>query len=113
MRYFLVKFGPGPAWQKDADVYGQALDGHLEYINLLYSVGIVLMAGPFADGSGGMTIVQFASLAEAETLMAADPAVRDGVLRPDIREWRPIAWGFEPGTRTPYEDGLLTSTRQS
>ena len=112
MRYFLVSFQPGPGWRHDADVFGQPLDGHLEYIHGLYAAGLILMAGPLADGSGGMTVVQCDSPDEAAQLMGSDPAVHDGVLVPEVREWRPIAWDFEPGGRTPYETGRLRVRRQ-
>ena len=111
MSFFIVSFTPGPRWQEGADVFGQPLDDHVDYLNDLYAAGAVVMAGPLADGSGGLTILQCGSPEEASALAANDPAVRDGILAADVKQWRPIAWGFKPGERLPYESDRLQVTR--
>jgi uncharacterized protein YciI len=111
MSYFIVSFTPGPGWQQGADVFGQPLDDHVSYLNALYASGAVLMAGPLADGSGGLTILQCASPEEASSLAAHDPAVQQGILAADVKQWRPIAWGFTSGERLPYEGGRLQVAR--
>jgi uncharacterized protein YciI len=110
MSFFIVSFTPGASWQQGADVFGQPLDDHVDYLNGLYTAGADLMAGPLADGSGGLTILQCASLEEASSLAAHDPAVREGILAADVKQWRPIAWGFTSGGRPPYERDRLQVT---
>jgi uncharacterized protein YciI len=111
MSFFIVSFTPGPAWRQGADVFGQPLDDHVGYLNGLYAAGAVLIAGPLADGSGGLTILQCGSLEEASSLAAHDPAVRQGILAADVKQWRPIAWGFTSSERLPYERGRLRVAR--
>ena len=111
--FFIVSFTPGSRWHRDADAFGQPLDEHLGYLNGLYAAGVVVMAGPLADGSGGVTILQCSSPEEASSLAAQDPAVRDGILAADVKHWRPIAWGFESGGRPPYQHDRVRVARVS
>ncbi len=113
MNYFIVSFTPGPAWRQGVDVFGQTLDQHVDYLNGLYATGAVLMGGPLRDGSGGLTILQCASLEDASSLVESDPAVRDGILAAVVDEWRPIAWGFPSGERPPYLHEPLRISRGS
>ncbi len=88
--YFTVFFKPGPHWLEGKTVFEQPLDDHVEYLRDLYQQGRVIMAGPFADGSGGLTILKVNDEAEAHSLMERDPDVIKGILAPDIRAWSPL-----------------------
>ena len=54
----------------------------------LHRLGVVLFAGPFSDG-GGLTIFRAASREEAETLVAEDPFVVNGIHEAELRAWNP------------------------
>jgi len=89
-KLYVLLYRPGHAWLTGKPMSEQALDGHLRYLRSLHAEGIVKSGGPFANGLGGLGIVQAADLAEAEDLLAWDPAVRCGTLAADIFEWRQI-----------------------
>ena len=48
---------------------------------------VIVMGGPFLDDSGGMMIARSQSLAEAQRLADADPAVKSGLLRVEVHPW--------------------------
>jgi uncharacterized protein len=61
---------------------------HLEYVGRLDKQGQIHLAGPFADGTGGMVIYIADTLAEAEVLAKNDPYVAEGVRRLELHEWK-------------------------
>jgi uncharacterized protein YciI len=62
---------------------------HRDYLSGLSREGKVLMAGPFADDSGGLIVYEGATEAEVEQLIKADPFYKSGVfLSWVIRPWR-------------------------
>ena len=88
--FFAVLYGPGPKWIDGKTMSEQPLDAHVAYVKSLGDDGTVLMAGPFLDDDAGLTILQADGLEEARLIIAEDPDVRDGVLRADVRCWRPL-----------------------
>jgi uncharacterized protein YciI len=64
---------------------------HIQYQLRLHSEGKSIAAGGFAPRPGdpiiGLTILRAETLAEAQALAAADPAVRAGRLLATVREW--------------------------
>jgi uncharacterized protein YciI len=64
---------------------------HIQYQLRLQREGKTIAGGGFAPLKGdpvvGMTILRAATREEAEAIAAADPAVRAGRLRVQIREW--------------------------
>ena len=101
--FFLVYFKPGSNWTPGQSVFHQPLDGHVAYLRQLHDRGQLFAAGPLADGSGGLTILQDVSEDEARSLMDADPAVKDRTLAFEIVPWLPIAWDAVTDARVPYE----------
>ena len=91
-QFFAVFFRPGPRWIKGKTIFEQPLDGHVAHIHHLSQCDKVLMAGPLADSSGGLTLLQVDDEREARMVIEQDPNVADGVLLADIRPWAPIAW---------------------
>lgn len=65
------------------------MTGHLANITRLANEGKILVAGPFADNGDwrGIFIFKCASLEEAQTLVATDPAVAAGRLKAEIHPW--------------------------
>lgn len=85
---FAVIVTPGPAW-KATEAAGSRLDltRHQAYMSDLRDKGKVAMGGPFSDGTGGLIIYQTQTIEEAKTLLAADPAVVDGVFEARVHPW--------------------------
>lgn len=90
--YFIILFIPGAAWHEGKSVFEQPLDDHVDFIYELYKRGVVVMAGPFADGTGGLTILKAQDEDEARRLMDQDPDVIRQILSYDARPWLPIDW---------------------
>jgi uncharacterized protein YciI len=63
--------------------------GHMANISRLAAAGKILVAGPFADDGDwrGLFILKCDSLAEAQALVATDPAVSAGRLKAEIHPW--------------------------
>lgn len=63
---------------------------HLTYVSELYQAGKVHMAGPFADGRGGLVIYNCDTEQEATQLATADPVVQSGARTVEVRAWSPL-----------------------
>jgi uncharacterized protein YciI len=74
----------------DADKNAKHRPAHLAYINRLFKEGKVVMAGPFADGRGGMVLYRTESEEEARRLAEQDPEVAEGARTLELREWKPL-----------------------
>lgn len=86
---FLFLFRPGPAWVAGRPMQQQDLRAHGAYHAALVREGRAAAGGGYVGMEGGMAIVRAANLAEAEALLAADPAIVNGVFAAEIRQWRP------------------------
>ena len=87
---FVVMHAPGPRWRAGAPPFEQdGIAEHVSHYRTLLEAGKLEMGGPFTDaGGGGMMIVSpDVSRDEIEAFAAADPAVRSGLLRFDVRPW--------------------------
>lgn len=87
--YFgLITRGPnaGTGTQEEREKIQAA---HLANIKRLHDAGKLLVAGPFADSGDwrGIFIYKCASLEEAQSLAATDPAVAAGRLKVEIHPW--------------------------
>ena len=60
---------------------------HVSFLRELHDKGKLVMAGPFADGKGGMVIVEAESGDAAREIAESDPFVKSGYERCDVREW--------------------------
>lgn len=89
---YLVVFKPGPAWLPGRPVTEQPIKEHGPYMLGLYKKGIMKFAGPFSDGTGGAYVFEAASDAEADAIVAADPAVIDKVFVPERYPWYLVDW---------------------
>ncbi len=88
--FFVVFFDPGPNWVSGRSIFEQDLDDHVVFLERLCDAGAVVMAGPFWDGLGGMTIFRVVDEVELNSLLETDPGVVAGVLVPRVRAWKPI-----------------------
>ena len=85
----ILKTGP-----KDAEIKGdqrkEVFAGHFANIGRLADEGKLVVAGPFGKNDKnfrGLYIFNVATIAEAEKLVALDPAVKAGVFVPDLTLW--------------------------
>jgi len=86
---FLFLFRPGPAWRSGVPMREQDLRDHAAYHARLVREGRSVAGGGYIGEEGGMAIVRAASLDEARAMLAADPAIRNGVFVAELRQWAP------------------------
>jgi len=80
-------YAPGPQWLAGPPVTEQNLGAHRAYMAELYARGRVL-GGPFLDDAGGgLALLLAKGRDEATALLAADPAIREGVFIGVVRRW--------------------------
>lgn len=84
---FLVVFKPGPKWIADKSVFEQPLKPHAQYMQKLYDEGKLLYAGPFLDDSGGLAILNVSSKAEADQILAQEPATLEHIFIAESHPW--------------------------
>jgi uncharacterized protein YciI len=82
----------------------QLLEAHERRLAELHRQGVVLYAGPFAEG-GGLTIFRASSRAEAERLVTEDPFVIHGTHEPELYTWNP--WLLPDGAGQSGPSGIL------
>lgn len=89
--YFLFVYSAGPAWKVGQPMSVQGLAPHGMYMARLISEGVVLAGGPTTDPEGGgLAIVKAGDTAEARALLAADPAIKAGIMTAEVCNWRPL-----------------------
>jgi uncharacterized protein len=80
---------PGSRWDPDKPVRQQPYwDDHARFMDALFEAGIVILGGPFADGTGSMVILAAESVEAARAILREDPWARQDVLVADeVKEW--------------------------
>jgi uncharacterized protein YciI len=62
---------------------------HRRYMGELEAAGVLVAAGPFCDGRGGLFIYEVPSLAAAERIVEADPYSQGGAFAEHVlKEWQ-------------------------
>jgi uncharacterized protein YciI len=86
---FLVFRDPGPAWVTGVPTRQQPLwDEHAAFMDGLFEAGRVVLAGPYADCSRALVIVEARDVEEAAALFRGDPWEKAGILAPgQVVEW--------------------------
>lgn len=80
----------GPEWTPAETPEVERLQAeHVAYGRGLIEAGKLILNGPMLDGGDlrGVGVFRVGSLAEAQTLSAADPAVRAGRLISEVHPW--------------------------
>lgn len=79
----------GSHWDHDKPVRQQAYwDEHARFMDALFEDGIVILAGPFEDGSGSMVILATESVEAAREIFLQDPWTREDILvAAEVKEW--------------------------
>jgi len=86
---FLFLFSPGPNWRPGVPMRQQDLRDHAAYHDRLVREGRSVAGGGYVGMDGGMAIVRAADLTEAQAMLAADPAIVNGVFAAELRHWVP------------------------
>ena len=88
-QYFLVLLRAGPNRGGTPEEIERIQRGHMDNIQRLVSAGKLAIAGPFEDGGElrGLFIFDVPTKGEVETLLAGDPAIQTGRLKPQILTW--------------------------
>ena len=86
---FVITYRPGPAWKEGVPMAKQGLGPHGAYIKTLLDAGRLFAGGGFVSSDGGMAIVYAETRTEAESLLAADPAIVSGIFEATLEQWRP------------------------
>jgi len=88
-----------------AQLLGEQLPGHWEWLLELEQQGKVFAAGPFLGDDGesypgeGMLIFRASSLEEAREMAAGDPIIRVGLRTAEVRQWELNEGGFTVSVR--------------
>jgi uncharacterized protein len=84
-------YSPGPQWIAGRPGTQQNLGAHRAYIADLYARGHVLFGGTFLDDTGGgFGVVRAQDHDEASAMLAADPAITEGVMTGIVRRWHAV-----------------------
>jgi uncharacterized protein YciI len=86
---YLFLYRPGPAWRAGEPMRRQDLRDHAAYHARLLREGRSFAGGGYVGEDGGLAIVRAATLEEARAMLAADPAIRNGVFVAELRQWAP------------------------
>jgi uncharacterized protein YciI len=86
---FLFLSRPGPAWRAGRPMREQDLRAHAAYHAQLLRDGRSFAGGGYVGEDGGVAIVRAAGVDEARAMLAADPAIQNGVFVAEFRQWAP------------------------
>ncbi len=70
----------------------QPLKEHGKYMLSLYIKGSMKLAGPLTDNAGGAVLLEVSGEAEANAIVANDPAVMSGIFAYEIHSWKLQPW---------------------
>lgn len=87
---FVIVHTPGPAWMPGKSFFEQpGLQAHIDHYRQLQTQGKLVLGGPFLDATAGGMMVPAPGLAlkDIEDFAQADPAVRSGLLKAEVRPW--------------------------
>lgn len=97
--YWLLMLSIGPTGDQSEDEVDTIQVAHLRHMFTLRGRGQLIMFGPIQDVDPlrGIGVLTVETLAEAEALMADDPAVLAGRLVADVRPWFTMPGDQLPG----------------
>ncbi len=87
---FVILWGHGSAWVEGKTVREQPYwDDHATFMDRLFEDGMVVLGGPFADGTGSMVIVEAESEREVADIFAQDPfLLHDIFALRSLKQWQ-------------------------
>src|SRR5437879_1781612 len=79
----------GPKLETTAADRGRIFQQHIANVISMFEAGKLAIAGPFEDDSNlaGIFVVRTASPGEARSWVDADPAVKAGLMVPEMHPW--------------------------
>ena len=83
-----MKFAATIEYLQDPEKVEAVRHTHREYLTGLLQQGKLVLAGPFADGSGALIVYETETAEQAEQLLKADPFHAAGV----FLSWRMNSW---------------------
>jgi uncharacterized protein len=88
-RLFLAFRDRGPSWVPGLPTREQPLwDEHAAFMDELFARGRIVLAGPYADMSRALVVLEAVDAAEASALLRGDPWQKAGILvHGEIIEW--------------------------
>ena len=91
-QYLLTYVPNGVDVTKPTPEQKTALTAHVEYLETQHRSGRLLIGGRVLDPDAvaGLVVVEVAGEAEAQALVAEDPAVRAGVLKAKVQPFRTV-----------------------
>ena len=90
VQFQMAIIGKGPKWVSTSNEERTViLQQHLQYAVSLLSSGREVIAGPFSEGTDlfGIFILRAITIAEAKSWIDDDPAVKAGLMVPEIHPW--------------------------
>lgn len=100
LRQYIVLIKRGPRWLPGKGVSDQPLLEHGKYLKSLMDKGVLQIAGPFLDDSGGFIILNAADDAEARKITEHDPGVVSQILESEVH---PVRIAFDAATgKSPF-----------
>lgn len=87
---YVVVHSPGPNWKPGVPFFEQAgVRQHVDHYRKLLDQGKLDLGGPFLDTTTGGMMIPEAGVSEQEIreFANADPAVKSGLLKAEIRQW--------------------------
>ncbi len=69
------------------DAFQAVVPDHVAYMDELHRRGVLIAAGPFQDGRGGMVIIEAEDATAARAIAEADPLIAQGVESYTLRQW--------------------------
>lgn len=87
---FMILWEPGSAWVAGRTVREQPYwDEHASFMDQLFENGMVVLGGPFADGTGSLVVVEAESEQEVADLASSDPFVfHDIFALKGLKQWQ-------------------------
>ena len=87
--YYAALLRPGALWDPARPVREQPFwDEHARFMDALFDAGLVVLGGPFADGSGSLVVLAAESADRVRETFREDPWTRHDVLAvADVKEW--------------------------
>ena len=67
---------------------GNIMGVHFEYLKDLLDKGKLILAGPETTGKFGIAVIEAESEDEASNIMMNDPAVKSGIVSPELYPYR-------------------------
>lgn len=102
---FLILFSRGAAWKEGVVLHNQPfIPEHAVYGQ--DNQEIIVLAGPYADGTGGAVVIDVDSRQDAVHFVENDPAVMNKVFEYQLIEWSTVFSVFE-GNKFNFDQGYL------